>query len=116
MADTDPRLRRLRLVARCLDSAFGVPGTRWRFGLDPAIGVVPVIGDLVTLALAAWIVVEGWRLGADRRTLARMSLNIVIDAVIGSIPLIGDIADVFTRMNERNVELLERVLGGPPAS
>lgn len=109
--ETQRRVKRLRRLARLMDSAIGIPGTRWRFGLDPAVGLVPVIGDLAGLVVAAWIVLQAWRLGAARGTLVRMGLNIVADGLIGSIPLVGDILDAFARMNERNVRLLERDLG-----
>lgn len=110
MADTPTRLKRLRLLARLMDSAFGVPGTRLRFGLDPAIGLLPVVGDLLALGAGAWIVFEAWRLGAGRLEVAGMVVRIVVDAVIGSVPLVGDVADVFLQPNQRNVELLAESL------
>lgn len=108
--DIPRRLRRLRRFARLLDSALGIPGTRWRVGLDAGLGLVPVVGDLAGLALAAMIVIEARRLGADHATLVWMVLNIVADSLIGLIPVVGDVADAFVRMNERNVRLLERAL------
>jgi hypothetical protein len=99
------------VLARWLDSAVRLPRTHWRVGLDPLLGLIPVIGDLAGLALSLLIVAASWRLGASAGTLARMVLNITLDAVIGSVPVVGDVYDVFARTNERNVRALERALG-----
>ncbi len=103
-------LRVLRALARWLDSAVRVPGTRWRVGLDPVLGVIPVVGDLAGLALALLIIVAAWRLGAGARTLAWMLCHTIADTLIGAIPVVGDVYDVFSRTNERNVRALERAL------
>lgn len=101
-------LRRLRRLANLLDTAFTIPGTRWRIGLDAIIGLVPGVGDLVTSAFALYIVVEAHRLGVRGGTLARMLANVAIDFLIGSIPLLGDIFDTAWKCNVRNLQLLER--------
>ncbi len=102
-ADT---LRRLDALATLLDSAFVIPGTTIRFGLDGIIGLVPVLGDLVTTLISSYIVLEARRLGVSRFALARMAGNVAIDGVIGSIPLLGDAFDVAFRANRRNVKIL----------
>lgn len=106
---TDPRLARVERaerLARLMDRAVRLPGTRIRLGLDSILGVVPGIGDTLTLAPSLYIVSEGYRLGLPRRALARMGLNLGIDWVIGLIPLIGDIFDIGWKANLRNAALL----------
>ncbi len=77
-------------------------------GLDPVLGLVPGLGDAVGALLAAWILVEAIRLDASRATLARITSNIAIDALIGAVPLLGDVFDVVWNANLKNVALLER--------
>jgi len=77
-------------------------------GLDPVLGLVPGLGDAVGALLAAWILVEAIRLDASRATLARIASNIAIDALIGAVPLLGDVFDVVWKANLKNVALLER--------
>lgn len=98
--------RRLETLARALDSAFRIPGTSIRFGADTIVGLVPGIGDLVTQGLALYLVHEAWRLGVSSRTLARMIGNVAVDTVVGAIPLIGDVGDLFFKANSKNVALL----------
>lgn len=107
--DTQKRLDRLRALARLQDSRFRLLGIR--FGWDSIIGLVPGVGDTVTTALAAYVVVEAARLGAPKTVLAHMGLNVAIDLVLGATPLIGDLADVAFKANLRNVAPLERHLG-----
>lgn len=103
-----PALPRSLRLARALDSKFLVPGTGFRFGIDPIIGLVPVVGDTISFALGMLIVSDAVRLGARRRVLARMIVNLVVDWIIGSIPLIGDAADFFIKPNRANAALLAR--------
>lgn len=109
---TTPReeaaLRRARSVSQLLDEAVRVPGTDFRVGLDPLLSVVPVGGDTVGAALSLYPIVEAYRLGAPRRTLAAMVLLVAIDAVIGSVPIAGTVFDAFWKANTWNVGLLER--------
>jgi len=109
----DTRLTDLRRYAYWLDDGFRVPGTHLRIGLDPIIGLVPGLGDLTGALLSTWILVVGIRRGASRATLVRMAYNIAIDALIGAIPLLGDIFDLAWKANMRNVTLLERHLADP---
>jgi Domain of unknown function (DUF4112) len=99
-------LDRLERFARLMDTAVRIPGTGIRVGLDSAIGLVPGIGDAISAAFATWIVVEAARLGVPKRKLARMMLNVLIDAGIGAIPIAGDLFDVVFRANTRNFEIL----------
>lgn len=101
------RARRVYRLARLLDSQFRIPGTGIRFGVDSILGLIPGAGDTVTAAMAAYIIFEAWRMGVPKVTIGRMLGNLVIDWVIGSIPLIGDLFDVGFKANIRNVQLLE---------
>lgn len=98
--------QRIRALAHLLDGAFQIPGTSLRIGLDPIIGLLPVAGDLVSASLALYIVYEGWRLGADRETLAKMLANVAIDTAVGLVPAAGDLFDAAFQANLRNLELL----------
>lgn len=102
----EAELARLDRLARLLDARFTIPGTGIRFGIDALIGLVPVIGDALTLAPGAWIVARAHMLGARKRTIARMIANLAIDWFAGSVPVIGDIFDIAWRANLRNVALL----------
>jgi hypothetical protein len=99
-------MARLRTLSRYLDSAVRVPGTEYRVGLDPLLGLLPVVGDAPAAAVSAYIVAEAAALGVPRPTLARMLANIVVDAVVGSVPVVGDLFDAVWKANERNVRLL----------
>jgi hypothetical protein len=113
---TDPRLERLRRVARLLDSAIQLPGTRFRFGLDPLIGLVPGIGDAIGAIFSTMIVFQAARLGAPKSTLVRMMANVAIDTLVGEIPLVGDLFDFGWKSNTRNIALLEQHLDRPVAA
>src|SRR5690242_13196863 len=102
---TDSRLRELELLSRWLDNAFEIPFLRWRFGLDPILGLFPGIGDTITALASLYILATATRLGAPRIALARMSVNIALDFILGSIPLIGDLFDVWWKSNQMNVQL-----------
>ena len=116
VADNEARLRRLEAFADLLDARFRIPGTGWRFGLDSVVGLVPGIGDAATAAIALWVLWQSHRLGASKAVLARMAGNVALDAVFGSVPLVGDIFDATFKSNRRNVMLLRRHLGGTKLS
>ena len=99
---------RTRHLARLLDSRFRIPGTQIRFGVEPVLGIVPGIGDAAGLALSSYVILQAIGLGARGATVARMVVNVAVDAVVGSIPLIGSVFDVWFKANTRNVGLLER--------
>ena len=108
--DTRAELERLDRLADLLDSRFRIPGLGVRFGLDGILGLVPGVGDVATLGPSAYLVWRAHRLGADRRTLARMAANAGVDFVVGGVPLLGDVFDVAFKANRRNIELLKRHL------
>jgi hypothetical protein len=104
---------RVRRLARVMDSAVGIPGTRLRFGLDAVLGLIPGVGDVVGAAASGYIVLAAARLGAPASVVLRMLLNVVVDTVVGAVPLLGDLFDLGFRSNARNVALLERHLADP---
>ena len=106
-------LKKLDRVAWYLDSAVPIPGTRLRLGVDPLIGLVPVVGDTIGALLSCYILNQASRMGAPLSVLVRMVFNILIDAMVGAIPLLGDLFDVAWRANRRNVELLRRYQDQP---
>ena len=106
-------LQRARSMARLLDSSMRVPGTRFRFGIDPLLGLIPGVGDLAGLALAGSILVAAARLGVPRASLLRMGANVGVDALVGMIPLLGDLFDAGWRANVRNLRLIEAHLEDP---
>jgi hypothetical protein len=110
------RLQRLRTLTKLLDSAFQVPGTRFRVGLDALIGVVPGIGDAIGAVLSAIIVFQAARMGASRATLVRMMGNVALDTIVGEIPLLGDLFDAGWKSNTRNMALLEAHLQRPAST
>lgn len=104
---------RYRALADLLDRAFRVPGTSWRFGLDALLGVVPVAGDLLGLAMAAYGLWVARRLGAPAAVQWRMLGNMAVDALGGAVPVAGDVFDAAFKANLRNRALLERWLAEP---
>lgn len=93
-------------LAKLMDSQFTIPGTNIRFGLDAIIGLVPGAGDFATFLISGYMVIVLAKNGASGFVLARMTLNILIDALIGSIPILGDVFDVAFKANQRNVKLI----------
>ncbi|RTL51701.1 MAG: DUF4112 domain-containing protein [Bradyrhizobiaceae bacterium] len=104
----EQRLARLDALAQLLDVAFVVPGTKVRYGIDGIIGLVPVVGDLITTAFSLWIVREARALGAPRHLVARMLGNVALDGVVGIVPFAGDAFDVMFRANMRNIRMFRR--------
>jgi Domain of unknown function (DUF4112) len=101
------RIARLDALASLLDTAFVLPGTNVRFGVDALIGLVPGIGDAITTALSLYLIHEARQLGAPRHVLIRMLANTALDGMVGAVPLVGDAFDVMWRANRRNMRLLQ---------
>ena len=108
--------RRIERVTHALDELVGIPGTSVRVGLDPIVGLIPVVGDAVAGVVGAWVIGEAARFGIPRVVLARMVVNLVIDLVIGAIPFLGDLYDFAFRSNSRNLALFRRHALEPEAS
>ena len=99
-------LKRLDGFAQSMDSQFGVPGTRFRFGLDGLIGLIPVVGDAATTMLGLYPIVEAMRIKVPGHVLRRMGVNVGLDFLVGLVPLAGDVFDLAFKANQRNVALL----------
>jgi hypothetical protein len=106
--DRTRRIDLLRRWSRLMDSAYRVPGTTIRFGWDPIVGLVPGAGDVATASFAVTLLFHAYRLGVPGVVLIRMTLNVLIDLVIGFVPLVGDAADIAWKSNSMNLALLER--------
>ena len=104
--DANARLRRLRGLSWLLDRS--IPVGRWRIGLDPLIGIFPGIGDWVGGVLSLYVVYEGARLGLPNHVLARMMGNVLVETLVGVVPVLGDLFDFVWQANTRNLALVER--------
>ena len=112
LRETD-RTAMLRRLAYVLDDLFRVPGTNFRFGLDALLGLIPGGGDLAGGALSAYTLVVAAQAGAPASVMLRMGGNILIDAAVGAVPLLGDLFDAGFKANRRNVALLQRYIDNP---
>jgi hypothetical protein len=99
-------LDRLDVLANLLDTAFIVPGTNVRFGVESMLRLVPGVGDAIASTLSFYLLYEASRLGVPRLLIARMAANVLLEGAIGAVPFAGDAFDVFFRANRRNVALL----------
>jgi hypothetical protein len=112
-ARKDAARRRLTVLTRLMDGLFEVPGTNFRIGLDPLIGLVPVAGDIIPAVIGLYLVYEARQLGASRWLQARMVGNLLLDMAGGAVPMVGDVFDVMFRAHHRNLKLLQKELGEP---
>src|SRR5437762_6308532 len=99
-------------LAGVLDDIFHIPGTKIRFGLDPIVGLVPGLGDIISGLLSFLIVFAAWQRGLPRVAIMRMVANIGIDTLTGKIPIVGDLFDMMWKSNRMNYNLLVRYRGG----
>jgi hypothetical protein len=100
------RLARVTRLARLMDAAIAIPGTRIRLGADAVLGLAPGVGDLVAKIASAYILYEAHQMGLPKHKLLRMGGNVLVDLVFGSVPVAGDVFDVFWRANMRNIKIL----------
>ncbi|MBD2464295.1 DUF4112 domain-containing protein [Oscillatoria sp. FACHB-1407] len=112
-ARDEQALQRVRVVGKLLDNAVPIPGTSYRVGIDPLLGLLPGGGDAVGFVLSAYIVLEALRFRLPKETIIRMGTNLLMDSVVGSVPILGDIFDVTWKANARNLALLEAHLANP---
>jgi hypothetical protein len=102
-----PAIQWVEQIARLMDSRFTIPGTKIRFGIDPILSLLPVFGDLVTFIVSGMLIYTMRNHGASRNVAIKMILNATLDALIGAIPILGTVFDVFYRANDRNIKLLK---------
>lgn len=95
-------------LATLMDSQFSIPGLKFRFGLDPLLGLVPGIGDTISLLISAYIIKRAHEQGLPHHVKARMIGNVAVDWLVGLIPFVGDIFDVGIKANRRNIDLIRR--------
>jgi hypothetical protein len=115
MVDADEReriLSELRRASRIMDSSIGIPGTKYTFGIDSLIGLIPGGGDAAGMLVSLYLIARARRLGLPKRTLAKMVGNMLVDAGVGAVPVVGDAFDFFFKANSRNLDLVLRAL--PP--
>jgi len=110
--DLHATLQRLRRLVRVMDGAVSLPGTRFRFGLDPVLGLIPGAGDAFSALISFYMIHQARRLGVGRQVLAAMVANVAADALLGSVPVLGDLFDFAFKANTRNLVLLEKHLAG----
>jgi hypothetical protein len=111
MQETPQELRWLDGATRFLDNRFRIPGTDIRFGFDVLIGLIPGIGDVVSLSISGLLVIVMARKGASGMVVVKMIFNILLDAILGTVPVLGDIFDLSYRANRRNLHLLQEHYG-----
>ncbi|GLV26187.1 DUF4112 domain-containing protein [Sphingobium sp. Cam5-1] len=102
--------RRIEAMEAVLEGVFVIPGTNRRVGLDSLVGLIPVVGDLATAAMGAWIVWEARNLGMSKWQLTRMAANVGFDTVVGAIPFAGDVFDFLFKSNTKNLRIIRRHL------
>jgi Domain of unknown function (DUF4112) len=107
------KLARLRAISHLWDRAFGIPGTKWRVGLESLVGLLPVGGDVVGLGISIYILWQVVQFNLPKTVLLRMVFNIAIDALVGAVPVLGDLFDMTWKANTKNVSLLEAYLQEP---
>ncbi|MGL5795697.1 MAG: DUF4112 domain-containing protein [Waterburya sp.] len=103
-------LQRIRKLANLLDTAIGIPGTKFRIGLDPILGLLPGGGDLIAALMSAYMIYLATRFKLEKEEIGKMVGNVAIETIFGSIPLVGDIFDAYFKANIRNLEILENHL------
>jgi hypothetical protein len=109
--DARARLVRLQRLAWLIDGAFSLPGTRFRFGLNSVVGLVPVGGDAILGMISLYIIYEAHQLGLPKHKLARMLGNVALEVAGGSVPILGDLFDMALKANLRNLAIIEGHVG-----
>lgn len=107
---------RIQRVTHVMDELVPIPGTGQRFGVDPLIGLIPVVGDVVAAVVGGWVIMEAARFGVPRIALVRMVVNFSVDLLIGLIPIIGDVFDIVSRSNSANLAIFRRHALDPDAN
>jgi hypothetical protein len=103
-------LNRIRKLSRLMDTAIGIPGTKFRIGIDPIIGLVPGAGDIISTGFSAYIIYLATRFGLPSKDIRKMIFNIGLEAAVGTVPVVGDMFDAYYKSNIRNLAILEQHL------
>ena len=103
----EEKLLRLKLLSERLDNSIKIPGTNQKIGIDPIIGLIPILGDFIGVIFSTYIMYSGIKMGVSSKIVKKMATNLAIEFIIGSIPIIGDIFDALWKANKKNVELIE---------
>ena len=106
------KLRRIRKIAKLLDTAIGIPGTKFRIGLDPILGLIPGGGDLIGGMISAYMIYLAASFGLEKSQISKMVKNIALETFVGFIPIFGDLFDFYFKANIRNLDILEQHLAG----
>ena len=104
----NPDFKWVDKISRFMDSKFTIPGTKFKFGLDPVIGLIPVAGEATTFAISGVLIFYMAKYGVSRKVIILMFLNVLLDTIFGAIPIIGSIFDFAYKSNNRNIELLKK--------
>lgn len=107
MNDNSNKFPLLSRISYLMDEQFRFPGTKFRFGLDPILNLIPIAGDMAGLIVSAGLLLAIVKKGASSKLVVLMTLNILLDATIGAIPIVGQIFDFFFKANSRNIELMK---------
>lgn len=110
LKNQEKKVAHLRAVARFLDDSIPVPGTTYRIGVEPIVGLIPGVGDFFGVTVSAYIILRAADLGVSKTTIVRMIINLVIDGVVGSLPIVGDLFDIVWKANLRNIAIVESEL------
>ncbi len=100
-------LDEVRRLAKLLDTRWKIPGIGVRFGIDPVLGLIPGAGDLVAGAISTYVIIKAHRLGAPKSMLVKMAGNVAVDTIVGSVPILGSVFDLFYKASTRNLRLLQ---------
>jgi len=109
VAERHKHTNSVNYIADLLDSRCKIPGTRIKFGIDPILGLIPGVGDWFGGMLSIYFMIEAFRAGGGLSVVLRIFLNIILDIIIGSIPLIGEVFDVAWKANRRNAKLIQNL-------
>ena len=107
MKTQEQKVAHLRSVAKFLDDSIPVPGTTYRVGVEPIVGLIPGVGDFFGVTVSAYVVLRAADLGVSKTTILRMIINLIIDGVLGSLPIVGDLFDIVWKANLRNIAIVE---------
>lgn len=102
--------RRVEAMEQLLEGMFVIPGTNRKVGLDSIVGLIPVVGDLITAAMGAWMIWEARNIGMSKFQLGRMAAHVGVDSLIGAVPIVGDLFDFVYKSNTKNLKIIKKHL------